>query len=110
MDQQQVVGVPQADSKDVTENKIWAAISYLGIIGLIVLFVKKDSPFAQFHAKQGSVLFAAEIIFMLPIINFIGWIVEIVILVFAIMGIINAAQGKLWKMPVLGDLAAKIKV
>ena len=47
---------PSGSSKDVEENKAMAAIGYLGILFLIPLLANKDSPFAQYHAKQGMVL------------------------------------------------------
>lgn len=96
-----------SDSKDVEENKIWAAISYIGILSIVVLLVKKDSAFAKFHAKQGAVLFVAGFLSAIPVV---GWAVGIVVLILAVMGIINAASGKMWKLPVLGDLAAKINL
>ena len=43
--------IPMGDPKDVEENKLIAAVGYLGILFLIPLLAKKDSPFAQFHAK-----------------------------------------------------------
>ncbi len=53
---------PTVDQKDVEENKIMAVIAYFGILCLIPLLAKKDSPYAQFHAKQGLVLFITGII------------------------------------------------
>lgn len=95
----------QGDPKDVEENKIWGAIGYLGILSIVVLLMKKDSEFARFHAKQGFVLFIGMFLAVIP---FIGWILGLVVMILAIMGIINAATGKKWKLPILGDLAAKI--
>lgn len=96
----------EADQKDIEENKVLAAISYIWLVSLIVLLVKKDSKFAQFHAKQGLVLAILSIIF--AFIPFVGWILNLVIFVAAIIGIIQAASGKYWKLPLLGGLAAKI--
>jgi len=108
---------PAEDSGDVEKNKGMAVLSYIGILCLIPLLAAKESKFAQFHAKQGLVLFLAEILlsilYAVPAVNvvmfFIGWIVYILILILAIMGIVNALQGNYWKMPVLGGLAEKFK-
>lgn len=91
---------------DVQKNKALAAISYIFIVSLIILLVKKDSPFAQFHAKQGFVLFIAFLI--CGFIPRIGGVLNVVVLVIAIIGIVSAAQGKWYKMPLVSQLAEKI--
>ena len=93
---------------DVEDNKIWAAISYIGILSIIVLLAKKDSDFAQFHAKQGFVLFIAMVI--LGFIPVVGWLLNIANLVLLVMGLINAVQGKRTELPLYGQLAAKINL
>ncbi len=99
---------PQGGDKDVEENKVLAAISYLWIVSLIILLVKKESPFAKFHAKQGLILWIISII--LWFIPYVGWILNLVILVFIIIGFVQAIGGKWWKVPGVGQLAAKIKL
>ena len=106
---------PAAGSKDVEENKAIAAIGYLGILFLIPLLAKKDSPFAQYHAKQGMVLFIAVIILgFLWIIPFIGWIVAsvgyIIGVVLFIIGLMNALGGKMKPLPIIGEMAEKWKI
>ncbi|MCX6811465.1 MAG: hypothetical protein NT039_02110 [Candidatus Berkelbacteria bacterium] len=105
------------DQGDIEKNKGMAVLSYIGILCLIPLLAAKESKFAQFHAKQGLVLFLFEIVvgilYAIPVINvvmfFIGWILYILVLILAIMGIVYTLQGKYWKMPVLGGLAEKFK-
>lgn len=114
---QETAAAPQGDQGDVEKNKGMAVLSYIGILCLIPLLAAKESKFAQFHAKQGLVLFLAEvllgILYAIPFLNvvmlFVGWILYILLLVLAIMGIVNALGGKFWKMPVLGGLAEKFK-
>lgn len=98
---------PMADENDVKENKIWAILGYLGILCLIPLLAKKDSKFAQFHAKQGLILLIAEFFVWVPMI---GWLLGIAIFIFWIMGIINVINGKMKPLPIVGDLAAKINL
>jgi len=93
--------------KDVEENKVLAAISYLWIISLIILLVKKESAFAKFHAKQGLILWIASTI--LWIIPWVGWALNIVVFVFIVIGFTKAISGKWWNVPGVGQLAAKIK-
>ncbi|TSC91455.1 MAG: hypothetical protein CEN92_280 [Candidatus Berkelbacteria bacterium Licking1014_96] len=113
----QETAAPAGDQGDVEKNKGMAVLSYIGILCLIPLLAAKESKFAQFHAKQGLVLFLAEvllgILYAIPFLNvvmlFVGWILYILLLVLAIMGIVNALGGKFWKMPVLGGMAEKFK-
>lgn len=106
------------DPKDVEDNKVMALLSYIGVLVLVPLLAKKDSKYAQFHAKQGLVLFLAEIangiLYLIPGVNFVwffvGWIVSIFFIVLSIMGIMNAYQGKAKELPVIGGLAPKIKI
>ena len=46
----------------MTDNKIIAALSYIGILCLIPLLAKKDSKFAQEHGKQGLIMLIAWIV------------------------------------------------
>lgn len=96
-----------------SDDNLIAAISYLWILSIIILLVKKDSDYVRFHAKQGVVLFGFSvalsilgfiIVLLLPII----WLLDLVIFVAVIVGFIQAIQGKRYKMPVVGDLAEKI--
>ena len=98
----------KANSKDVEENKVFGILAYIGILFLIPLLAAPKSKFAKFHANQGLVLFIAEIILgAVAIIPILGWMVwffgSIAALVLAIMGIINAAGGKMEKLPLIGN-------
>ena len=86
-----------------------AILSYISILVLIPIFAAKNSKFARFHANQGLVLLITAII--LSIIGnilsrihlgFISWILDVLVFVFAIIGIINAAQGKAKELPFIG--------
>lgn len=94
-------------AKDVEENKLWAFIGYLGLLCLIPLLAKKDSKFAQFHAKQGLVLTIGMFFAWIPLI---GWILGIVLFIFWIMGIVSVFQGQMKPLPIVGDLARKINI
>lgn len=97
--------------KDIEENKLVAALGYVWILCLVPLFTKKDSKFAQFHGKQGLVLFIVEIVGMLVFwIPVIGWILLLLVVALAVLGIAQALQGKYWEMPVIGQWAKKINL
>lgn len=105
---------PGAPAKQGDKNLI-AIFSYLGILFLIPLLVSKDKPFVQFHAKQGLVLFIAEVatavIAWIPILGWIaGFILWIIWFVFSIMGIVNVVTGKQAPLPIIGKFAGKFKI
>ncbi|MFA6295984.1 MAG: hypothetical protein WC663_01380 [Patescibacteria group bacterium] len=100
---------PMGDSKDIEENKIFAVLSYLGVLVIVPLLAKKESKFAMFHAKQGLILLIGWVISWLLSFVFIGFILDVIMIVFSIWGIVNAATGKYAKLPVIGDLAEKFK-
>ncbi|MBF0432212.1 MAG: hypothetical protein HQK83_13085 [Fibrobacteria bacterium] len=102
------------DKEVILEGKIWAIMSYLWILCLIPLILKKDNEFSFFHARQGLVLFVASIIcaglMMVPFINFIVPTIHLLIFVFSLMGIFNALMGKYWKIPIIGKYAERIEL
>lgn len=96
------------DQNDVEENKFVAALSYLGLLFLVPLLVKKDSPFAQFHAKQGLVLCIAFFVF-----NFIpvfGWIANIALLIVNIIALVKTLSGETWEIPLVKDVVKKLNI
>ncbi len=93
------------------EKTFVAALSYLWILCLVPLFLKRKDSFAQFHAKQGLLLFVIEIIgtIIFPI-PFIGWILWVAVVVLSAVGFRYALIGEEWEMPILGKYAKKINI
>ncbi len=94
------------------EKNLMAILCYLGILVVIPLLTAKDDPFVKFHIKQGLVLLIASVInIFISMVPFIGWVVGfviwIIILVLAIMGILNVLGGKQKPLPVIGQFAKK---
>ena len=80
--------------KDINEGKVLGAISYLWIIGPIILLAEKKNEFVKFHARQGTALFLLSLI---PMLMMIIWIVNL-------YGIITALQGKQTKIPIAYEI------
>lgn len=104
------------ENQNVTsEEKIFSAIGYIGILFLIPLVLKRDSAFAQHHAKNGLVLFLAWVIsWVVGIIPVLGWIAafffSIFLIVLTILGVIKALAGEMWEMPYLSKYVKKLKI
>jgi len=102
--------------QDINASKGLAFLSYLGLLFLIPMLVNKDSAFTKFHVNQGIVFFIACIILnivagvasALSPVAFLGSLivlaVRLVILALMIIGIVNAAQGKAKRLPVIGNI------
>lgn len=97
------------DEQDIATHKYVALLSYFGIFCLVPLFLKPDSPFAQFHAKQGLILAIAFLIgsfvFWIPLI---GWAAFILLVGVDILALYKTFQGMAWKIPVVYELAEKM--
>ncbi len=103
----------QAESQEVKEGKPFAILAYLSILCIIPLIARKDNSFCLFHAKQGLVLFIAEVavfvLSVLPVIGGILWRIGVLAFGFiSIWAIVQVLLGKNPKIPLVFELAEKI--
>jgi uncharacterized membrane protein len=93
-------------AKKDDQAKTVAIISYITLIGWVIAFIisqGKKTDFGSFHLRQALLLAIAGVVFMwIPVI---GWLLNIVVLVFAIMGLVYAIQDQKKEVPVVGSLA-----
>jgi uncharacterized membrane protein len=110
---------------DIEQNKVMAILAYLGILVLVPIFAAKESPFARYHANQGLILCIAMIAWAIvdgiltailravlwsglglwSIYSLCGTILNLVYIVFtvlAVIGILNAVNGKAKELPFIG--------
>jgi uncharacterized membrane protein len=83
------------------------------ITGIIFLILEKDNRFVRFHAVQSIIVFGVYTVISI-ILNWIpvvGWILNTILgiaaFIFWIVLMVKAYQGKMYKMPVAGDIAEK---
>jgi uncharacterized membrane protein len=95
-----------------SDSNLMAALSYVWVLSVVMLVVKKDDEFVKFHAKQGTVLFLASIVawFFSIFLFFLGPLICAVIAIGCIIGFIKALGGERYSLPVVGELANKIKL
>ncbi len=108
---------PQAPPKpagqpSASDNKLMAALSYIGILFLIPLLTEaKNDEYVKFHVRQGIVLFVVDVVgSFIAWIPFIGWAIGLALLVVSIYGFIQAYEGKRWELPYLAKYAKQIKI
>lgn len=97
------------DSKDVEENKGITILSYIGILVLIPLLAKKESAFAQYHAKQGLIVLIMGVIssILTPVFG-LGLLLWLITIIFSIIGIVNVVKGEMKPLPLIGEWAQKM--
>ena len=54
--------LPPGGTAPSSDRTIMLVLSYVGILCLIPLLTKKDDPEVQWHAKNGTALFGAEVV------------------------------------------------
>ena len=118
-------------AQDIAENKGISVLSYLGPLVFVPMFARKNSPYAQYHVKQGFTLFLVwcaylvvdillnlikvertQYLFGVPIatvrvtpwyISLVCWLLALGVTALAVIGIINVVKGRAKKLPVIGD-------
>lgn len=87
-----------------TEDKTVAILSYITIFGWIIALVlhsNNKTELGAFHLRQVLGLYLTGIIlWWIPVI---GWILNIVVFVFWLIGLINAINGEEKPVPLVGD-------
>ena len=108
----------QANSGDAEENKVMAILAYILFFIPLIAGTYKTSPFVRFHTNQGILLVIASIassilgaiLNMIPVIGpIISVLINLAIFVMCILGIVNAAKGKMQPLPVIGNMFTILK-
>jgi len=99
------------DEFTINEDKVFAFLSYLSLLCIIPLALKKENPFVLHHAKHGLILFVGEVsVFILHIL--LGqWILKLGIImcgIVSLLGIITVLKGEHLRLPYISDIAEKI--
>ena len=104
------------DEEDIKKNKALAFLAYWGFLVLVPFFVARKSKFARFHTNQGIMCvftgflggLIAAAISMVPgmtvLGEFLSGIISLTVLVFEVMGMVNALQGKYKELPLIGKV------
>ena len=121
---------PPTTTRATFRNRGWGVLSYFGFLVLIPIFAARNSYFARFHANQGLVLFLFHACYSVltriitNILNLaLGFIpfvpgaefaddlvraalqfIGIIFFVLMILGIANAASGKVKELPFIGRI------
>lgn len=98
---------PAAGSND----NLFCALAYTGLLFFLPLVIEPKTQFKTFHANQALLLLiftvVSQMISYFLFIIFIGIIllpiVSLISFIFFILGIVNALNGKMERLPVIGE-------
>lgn len=101
--------------KEIRDGQLVALFSYLGVLCIIPLVLKKENKFAVFHGKQGLIIFVLEVISLIlaafPTIGlFLSSTISIFCLLLSLWGIIQVLLGKYGRIYLINTLAEKVTV
>jgi len=104
-----------SDPSLTSDDKTWGGLSYIPIVGLVVLFLqeKASRPFIKKQAVQSVALAAVVFLSTLLVgwIPLIGWLFSFLVwlgfAVYMLFNLINALNGKDVNMPVITDFLRK---
>ena len=93
------------------ENRtLMGILAYMGPLVIVSYVMAKDDPFVKFHIKQGLVLLVIELIVW--VLSPMFWslfaliqLINLAVLIFIIIGVINVAQGREKELPFLGKFS-----
>ena len=87
-------------------DRYTAALSYLWVLWIYPFFMRRDSVFIQFHAKQGLVLFLFwAVTLIIPPLHVIFVFLYVVAALRAMWGAVN---GEEWPVPVVSAIVKKL--
>lgn len=91
------------------DKKVTGIVAYITWIGWIIAYIAGDKEGAKFHLNQALVLMLCSLVNMvIGVIPLIGTIlspiISIVIFVFAIIGIVSAANDQEKELPFIGSI------
>lgn len=110
---------------DIASGRILAAVAYLPALCFVGLFVAPGNRYVGFHARQGLLLFLAEIVGALvialfdaslgaiPVLGFLMSAILKFVLWFGFLGatvygVIKGANGETARIPYLGDAIERL--
>lgn len=115
----QMGGVSSGDAQDAREGKLFATLSYVAPLFLILPLTQRTNAFATFHARQALMLWIAAVLASIAItlaltLLPIAILARLVSLAFTvgviglmIVGALNAWNERRLALPVIGALGEK---
>jgi uncharacterized membrane protein len=97
----------------IQNGKFFAIMGYFSVLCFVPLFLKRDNKFAQFHGRQGLILFilevAASMLKAVPILGDVIFVLAWVVFgILSLVAIVKVLTNEYWEMPVICQIASKV--
>jgi len=102
---------PANEDPQIIEGKAFAILSYLSILCIIPLVLKKENPFVLSHGKQGLIIFVAEVAVFIVHIILGQWFLKLgmfVLGIYSFIGIIRVLEGRFVRLYAVAAIAEKV--
>jgi fumarate reductase subunit D len=101
-------------SGSVEDVRLASVMCYIPLLCFVPLLNMRDNKEIRFHARQGVILFMIEILAMLFLVDWVSrFVFKGVLILAAILSataIYSTLQGKKFRLPIIGDIADKMKI
>ncbi len=83
-----------------------AALSYVWLLSVVMIILKRRDEFVLFHAKQGVALFLVSLVAMVAAVSFFpaGAVLWCTVVVLEVVGFFKALGGEWFKLPLIGKI------
>ena len=97
---------------DINDTILYAIMAYLFVLVMVPILVKRNDPFVNFHVKQGLVLTISLVLALIAAVWLprLGTLLVLFLLLADIVGLVQALLGRRWKIPLIGDIAARFAI
>jgi len=101
--------------EDVTgldDSRLYAAMAYLLILVAVPWLTRRNDPFVNWHVRQGLVVLGGVVIALIAAAwwSTLGSLLFVALMIGDVVALVQALQGKKWKIPGVGQLAAKLRM
>jgi fumarate reductase subunit D len=101
-------------SSSVEDVRLASVMCYVPLLCFVPLLNMRDNKDIRFHARQGVILFMIEILAVLFLVDWVSrFVFKGVLILAAILSataIYSTLQGKRFRLPIIGDIADKMKI
>ncbi|MEK7774333.1 MAG: hypothetical protein AAB305_00410 [Candidatus Zixiibacteriota bacterium] len=101
-------------SSGVEDVRLASVMCYVPLLCFVPLLNMRDNKEIRFHARQGVILFIIEIVAVLFLVDWVSRFVFKGILILAAIlsatAIYSTLQGRRFRLPIIGDIADKMKI
>ena len=87
--------------ENIQQERTIALVARIPILFWLPLVSAKDSQLAMFHANQGLLQLIVCLVTWIPVI---GWLLGLINLIFVIIGMIDAYNGRMKPLPLIGHI------